>query len=180
VYLKPDFAHDLLSYCSGVPFTSRLQWYHPSNSRQRDPTVPPPPRFRNGSLWRGLHSNLDERLANLRFCQKFDIQSVCAWFSSNLSHCQTAYPNLLDYSRLHGLIGQAQNGGGGGRYALSSANTSDGFQLKLQRVPRPVCLSHNTSRTQDYASRYGIHFSGATSSVKTCHQIKVFRADHSD
>jgi dTDP-4-amino-4,6-dideoxygalactose transaminase len=42
-------------------------------------------------------------------------------------------------------------------------NQSDRFQLKFQRVPRPACLSHNTSHKQDYASRYGTHFPGVRS-----------------
>ena len=63
---------------------------------------------------------------------------------------------------MQGLVWQTQDGCGG-RNALAGTNKSESFQLEFQRVPRPVCLSHNTSHEQDYASRYGIHFSGARS-----------------
>ena len=61
---------------------------------------------------------------------------------------------------VQGLVGQTQNRRSR-RYTLSRTDASDCFQLKFQRIPRPVCLSYNTSHKQDYASRYGIHFPGA-------------------
>jgi hypothetical protein len=60
------------------------------------------------------------------------------------------------------LVWQTQNRCGG-RNALAGTDQSFCFKLEFQRVLRPVCLSHNTSHEQDYASRYGIHFTGARS-----------------
>lgn len=60
------------------------------------------------------------------------------------------------------LGGQTQNRCGC-RNAMAYTNQSDRLQLELQRVPRPVRLSHNTSNEEDYASRDGIHFPGLSS-----------------
>ncbi len=63
---------------------------------------------------------------------------------------------------MQGLVWLTQNRCGG-RNALTGTDQSDCFKLEFQRVPRPVCLSHNISHEQDYASRFGIHFPGARS-----------------
>ena len=87
-------------------------------------------------------------------------QIVEASLRPGVSAAQVARQYGLNGNLLHtwrwqyrnGLLGEVNEG---------CAESLDSFKRKLQRIPRLVCLSHNTSHKQDYASRYGIHFPGA-------------------
>ncbi len=51
--------------------------------------------------------------------------------------------------------------GGSGQAGIELVARSSPLYQSMYSAP--VCLSHNTSHEQDYASRYGIHFPGARS-----------------